>query len=611
VLAPDVIDKIAAGEVLERPANLVKELIENSLDAGADLLEVEFDGGGRAVSVYDNGGGITCEEMPLALQRHATSKIKAAEDIYDLHTFGFRGEALASVAAVSKLTLTSRARGSAEAFRLISDYGKGGDTVPVSAREGTEVRIEGLFENVPARLRFMKSEAAENGQIKTALKALALANESVAFRARSRGEMLFHWAGKQSFQDRALQVLQVKELFFGSGELGEMKAEVLVSSPQETMNVNRNMWFFVQGRWVQDRSLSAAVMEAYRNLLMHGEYPSVVVRLTLPPDEVDVNVHPTKAQVKFRDSQNVFRLVCRTIRSVLEKAPWLKVEMPLGTPMAALEGKETQIFEADTSSLKFDGAEFERTQYSTKAFPLQHVREAVEKYSATASASGSVVRTANRTEPVANVDAATATTAVSSNRFRWSDLQVIGQLNHTYILAQTSDGFYMVDQHAAHERIVFERLMNSFRSGKIEVQNLLLPMTFDFSAEEVEALHYYRENIERMGLSIERMGPESVAVQAIPSIVKESAVSEALQKLAYEIIDNGDSLAWEKVVGEIFASMACHSVIRAGQSQSLEQMKSLLMQMDEHPLSSFCPHGRPVFVKRTFFDIEREFGRIV
>jgi DNA mismatch repair protein MutL len=607
VLAPDVIDKIAAGEVLERPANLVKELIENSLDAGADLLEVEFDGGGRSVSVYDNGGGIAREEMPLALQRHATSKIKAADDIYDLHTFGFRGEALASVAAVSKLTLTSRARGSAEAFRLVSDYGKGGDTLPVSAREGTEVRIEGLFENVPARLRFMKSEAAENGQIKTALKALALGNESVAFRARSRGEMLFHWAGKQSFQDRALQVLQVKELFFGSGELGDMKAEVLVSSPQETMNVNRNMWFFVQGRWVQDRSLSAAVMEAYRNLLMHGEYPSVVVRLTLPPDEVDVNVHPTKAQVKFRDSQNVFRLVCRTIRSVLEKAPWLKVEMPLGTPMAALEGKETQIFEADTSSLKFDGAEFERTQYSTKAFPLSQVREAVEKYSASASGTASASGAVSVRSAAADAD----TVAVASHRFRWSDLQVIGQLNHTYILAQTSDGFYMVDQHAAHERIVFERLMNSFRSGKIEVQNLLLPMTFDFSAEEVEALHYYRENIERMGLSIERMGPESIAVQAIPSIVKESAVSEALQKLAYEIIDNGDSLAWEKVVGEIFASMACHSVIRAGQSQSFEQMKSLLAQMDEHPLSSFCPHGRPVFVKRTFFDIEREFGRIV
>lgn len=607
VLAPDVVDKIAAGEVLERPANLVKELIENSLDAGADLLEVEFDGGGRAVSVYDNGGGIPREEMPLALQRHATSKIKAAEDIYDLHSFGFRGEALASVAAVSKLTLTSRARGSAEAYRLLSDYGKIADTVPVSAREGTEIRIEGLFENVPARLRFMKSEAAENTQIKTTLKALALANEGVAFRARSRGEMLFHWAGQKSFAERASEVLQVKELFPGQGELGGMKAEVLVSSPQETMNVNRNMWFFVQGRWVQDKSLSAAVMEAYRNLLMHGEYPSVVVRLTLPPDEVDVNVHPTKAQVKFRDSQNVFRLVCRTIRSVLEKSPWLKVEMPLGAPLASpVAGTETTLFEADTSSLKFEAPEFDRTQYSTKSFPLQQVAETGGSYSA------SVPSAAYQPPAVAAFRPAQPANATSpSNQFRWGDLQVLGQLNHTYILAQTADGFYMVDQHAAHERVVFERLMNSFRAGKIEVQNLLLPMAFDFSAEEVEALHAQRENIEKMGLSLERMGPESIAVSAIPSIVKESAVSEALQKIAYEIIDNGDSLAWEKVVGEIFASMACHSVIRAGQPQSPEQMTSLLAQMDEHPLSSFCPHGRPVFVKRSFFDIEREFGRIV
>lgn len=598
VLAPDVVDKIAAGEVLERPANLVKELIENSLDAGADLLEVEFDGGGRAVSVYDNGGGIPVSEMPLALQRHATSKIKMADDIYDLHTFGFRGEALASVAAVSKLVLTSRARGSAEAFRLECDYGVVGDAVAVSAREGTEIRIEGLFENVPARLRFMKSEAAENTQIKTALKALALANETVAFRARSRGEMLFHWAGKQTFKDRALQVLQVKELYESSGEMNGMSCQVLVSSPTETMNVNRNMWFFVQGRWVQDRSLSAAVMEAYRNLLMHGEYPSVVVRLTLPPEEVDVNVHPTKAQVKFRDSQGVFRIVCRTIRSLLEKAPWLSTSVPqapmLSQPEIQLTGKDSEIYQPDVASLKFEAPEFERTQYSTKAFPLARVEESAPGYSVDSI-------------PISKM----ASPAVSLGSFRWNDLQVIGQINHTYIMAQTAEAFYMVDQHAAHERVVFERLMHSFRAGKIEVQNLLLPMTFDFSAEEVEALHNCREAIEKMGLSLERMGPESIAVSAIPSMVSESSVSEALQKLAYEIIDNGDSLAWEKVVGDIFASMACHSVIRAGQSQSPEQMKSLLAQMDEFPLSSFCPHGRPVFVKRSFSEIEREFGRIV
>jgi len=585
VLAPDVVDKIAAGEVLERPANLIKELIENSLDAGADQIEVEFDGGGREVSVYDNGAGIAKGELALALVRHATSKITQSEDLYRLNSFGFRGEALSSVAAVSKMTMTSRSRSSSEAFRVESDFGVVSEPAAVSAREGTEVRVSELFANVPARLRFLKSEAAEHGQIKTTLKALALANEHVGFRARSRGELLFHWSKDQPWVDRACQILHVKKLYEAQGESGGMRVHALISSPQETMNVNRNMWFFVQGRWIQDRSLTAAVMEAYRNLLMHGEYPAVALRLELPPEEVDVNVHPTKAQVKFRDSQAVFRLVCRTLRETLEKAPWLHVQgvAPVAPPPAAGD----PLFVPDTATMRFEAPEFERTQYSTKAFPLAQVREAVKSAYAAVPAPD------------------------SAQVFRWGDMQVVGQLNHTYIMAQTAEAFYMVDQHAAHERVVFERLMESFRSGRIEVQNLLLPMVFDLSAEEVEALVAHQFSIEKMGLSLERMGPESVAVQAIPTMVSESSVSEALQKLAYEIIDHGDSLAWEKVVADIFASMACHSVIRAGQSQSVEQMKSLLAQMDEFPLSSFCPHGRPVFVKRTFSEIEREFGRIV
>ncbi len=586
VLAPDVVDKIAAGEVLERPANLVKELVENSLDAGADSLDVEFDQGGREVCVLDNGSGIPQGELALAFQRHATSKITTSDDLYRLHSFGFRGEALASIAAVSKVSLTSRPKGNGQGFRLTGDFGALGVPAPISAREGTEIRISQLFENVPARLRFMKSEASEHGQIKTTLKALALANESAGFKVRSRGELVFHWPKGQTLKERALQVLQVKSLYEGFSEADGIRVEVLVSSPQDTVNVNRNMWFFVQGRWIQDRSLTAAVMEAYRNLLMHGEYPSVVVRLTLPPEDVDVNVHPTKAQVKFRDSQKMFRLTCHAIRNVLQQAPWLGPQVMASSAASVPDfqrGGETVVAQRDEATLTFAAPEFERTQYSTKAFPLAQVRELVQR--------------------PANQEKAPA--------FRWADLQVIGQLDHTYIVAQAGDGMYLVDQHAAHERVVFERLMQAFQNGRVEVQNLLLPMVFDFSAEEIEALLRMQDPISKMGLNIERMGPESLSVQAMPAMVSEGAISEGLQRLAYEVIEHGDSLAWEKIVAEIFSSMACHSVIRAGQSQSTEQMKSLLAQMDEFPLSSFCPHGRPVFVKRTFFEIEREFGRIV
>ncbi len=583
VLAPDVVDRIAAGEVLDRPANLIKELVENSLDAGATSIEIEFQGGGREVLVSDNGRGMAREDLSLAVQRHATSKISKSEDLFQLHSFGFRGEALASIASVSRLILTSRLKGTEQGHRIQSEFGHLSAPAPVSTREGTEIRVQELFANVPARLKFLKSEAAEHSAIKSAIKALGLAHPQVGFSVRSNNELIFHWPAEQSALDRAQLILGMKSLFEGGDEVAGIRADVLLSSPQDTLNVNRGMWFFVQGRWIQDRSLTASVMEGYRNLLMHGEYPTVVVRLTLSPEEVDVNVHPTKSQVKFRDPQSAFRVTCRAIRAVLEKSPWLNNDERPFVLNATESAEFFPVREEAVAGLKFSAPEFERTQYAKKSFPIAQTRAAVGA--------------AETTEP--------------SSQFRWADLQVIGQLNHTYIMAQTQDAFYMVDQHAAHERVVFERLMESFKSGNIDVQNLLLPLVFDFSVEEVETLLKHRDAVERIGLSIERMGPESLAVQAIPTVVTESAISQALHRLASELSENRGEGALENAVGEVFASMACHSVIRAGQSMSSEEMSSLLKQMDQYPLSSFCPHGRPVYVKRRFTEIEREFGRIV
>ena len=585
-LSPEVVDRIAAGEVLDRPANLVKELVENSLDAGADQIDVEFGSGGREVKVSDNGRGIAQGEMLLALERHATSKIRASEDLFRLASFGFRGEALASIAAVSRLTLVAKARGAEQGYRVRSEFGARTAVEPVDARTGCEFRVSELFGNVPARMKFLKSEAAEHGQIKTTLKAIALAHPEAGFHVRCKDQLLFHWPKTADWSERARLVLEMDGLFASQGEVNGVKAEVLVSSPQETNQVNRNMWFFVQGRWIQDRSLTAAVMEAYRNLLMHGEFPTVVVRLTLPPEDVDVNVHPAKSQVKFRDPQSVFRAVSRTIRSVLEQAPWLESGETAEMPAFHLQ---PSVASEEASNLQFGGRDFERTQYAKKSFNIAEVREAVAPY-----------------QP-APADAP----AVTGHAFRWGDLHVIGQLNHTYIVAQTAESFYLVDQHAAHERVVFERLMDTFKHGRVESQSLLLPVVLDFSAAEVEVLSDQREVLEKMGLSVERMGPESLAVQAIPMLISESGVSEALRKLAADLVADLGASALEMTTGEVFASMACHSVVRAGQSMSLEEMKSLLVQMDQYPLSSFCPHGRPVFVRRRFTELEREFGRIV
>lgn len=585
VLAPDVVDQIAAGEVLERPANLVKELVENSLDAGADEIEVEFDQGGRSVTVTDNGRGMNREDLTRAPLRHATSKIRLSQDLFRLSTYGFRGEALSSVAGVSDLSLVSRPKG-AEGYRLDGKFGQFAEPTPVSAKPGTEVRVRDLFANVPARLAFMKSESAENTQIKTVLKSFALAREDVTFRARSKGELLFHWPKGVTFAERASQVLQT-QFYPGEGELGAVRVEALVSSPQDTQAVNRNMWFFVQGRWVQDRSLNAAVMEAYRNLLMHGEFPSVVIRIQLEPQDVDVNVHPTKAQVKFREPQTVFRAVSRTIRAILEKAPWLGA-IPAGEERPATPALET----ASAINRQFSAPEFDQIQYSHKVFPLAQVKETLAAY---------------RPQPSGNH----AETPVRP-RFCWGDLQVVGQVHLTYMVAQSEDSLYLIDQHAAHERVVFERLMASFRSGKMDIQNLLLPLIVDLPEADIQTLLREKAALEKMGLILDRMGPESVAVQAIPSLITENSVAEALKKAAFEMGEHGGDgpAAVERLIGDLFATMACHSVVRAGQSLSLEQMQQLLKQMDEFPLSSFCPHGRPVFTQKRFAEIEREFGRI-
>ncbi len=595
VLPPDVVSQIAAGEVLDRPANLVKELVENSLDAGATEIEVEYAKGGREVSVRDNGFGIVADEMPLALQPHATSKILTTADLYSLNSFGFRGEALASVAAVSQLTMTSRRVEASTGYRLQCDFGKQEAPVEVSARLGTEMRVRELFSNVPARLKFLRSEAAEHGQIKSTLKALALANPTVGFSVRSSTSLVYHWPAGATALKRAQQVLESDALYFGESEKDGVRVEVIVGSPQDAAQVNRNMWFFAQGRWIQDRSLTAAVMESYRNLLMHGEYPAAVVKVTVPAEAIDVNVHPTKSSVKFKDPQSVFRAVNHTIRQVLEKSPWLSSSELQVTTNGGESRHPSQSAPPIQENLKFGGADFERTHYNTKVFPLAEVREALTRYSPQS----------------AEVEIAPQMPAATPQEFRWADLQAVGQVNHTYIVAQSQEALYLVDQHAAHERVVFERLMESFRLGRIEVQNLFLPIVLDLSAAEVEALIGARPSLESMGVSLEQMGPERVAVQAIPTLASDRAVTHALTKLASDLCQQTGERVFERMLGDIFASMACHSVVRAGQALSVAEMQSLLEQMDQYPLSSFCPHGRPVFTKRKFTEIEREFGRIV
>ncbi|WP_295906194.1 DNA mismatch repair endonuclease MutL [uncultured Bdellovibrio sp.] len=618
VLPPEVVDQIAAGEVVERPAHLVKELVENSIDAGATRVHVEFFDGGRIVKVIDNGKGMSPEDLPKALERFATSKISKTDDLWKLRTFGFRGEALASIAAVSKLTLTSRREGDEQAHQLISEYGRKKHIDKVGGSQGTTILIENLFDNTPARLKFLKSDAAENTAIKTTLKAMALSHFDVEFRIQENGKLVSFWPACKNRKDRVEQILEIKPLFEGEATRENVRAYAVFADPHNVAKTAKNIWLFAQNRWIQDRSLQAAVNEAYRSLLMHGEYPIAVVWVEVDPDCVDVNIHPTKSQVKFQEPSLAFRAVAGALRSTLEQAPWLaesqrpRPPQPL-SDVSAADYPSTQGLPnfanapMPKENLAFQDASLSATQFQKKEFnfPKATINEPKIDYQTLAEAAAS--REEIATQPMAPMKSAEP----EAPRGYWSSLEVLGQANLTYIVTQARDKIVFVDQHAAHERVVFEKLMNAWKGGKVDVQDFLFPLAIDMSPEKVEALLGIAKDIERLGVHIESLGPGTIGVKAAPLMIKESILSTVLDKMANEIVEQGGSYSLERVVGDICATMACHSVVRAGQALGIDQMKSLLRDMDMFPLSSFCPHGRPVSVEYPFYKLEKDFGRIV
>lgn len=631
VLPPEVVDQIAAGEVVERPSHLVKELVENSIDAGATSVTVEFSDGGRFVKVKDNGKGIPPEQLPKALERFATSKISKSEDLWKLNTFGFRGEALASIAAVSKVNLTSRPPGAEKAHQLLSDFGKRATVDPVGGSEGTTITIQDLFANVPARLKFLKSDAAEGTHIKTTLKALALAHHDVEFRVYEKNELVFFWTACKSRKDRVEQILEVKPMYEGRADRENVTAYAVFADPHQVAKTSKNIWLFAQNRWVQDRSMQAAVMEAFRNLLMHGEYPIAAVWVEVDPEYIDVNIHPTKSQVKFHNPSLAFRAVQAAVRGTLEQAPWVPTPVAgfasaaavTKTPGVGVLGFDAPVVPQTQSA--FAHQDFQVTQFQKKEFPLQMAAQQAELRRETAEQvlakdpANPFVRTVGpavsdgekagyRPAPVASTNSAVTSSASIGY---WSSLEVLGQANLTYIICQSRDKLVFVDQHAAHERVVFERLMTAWRGGKMEVQEFLFPLAVDLTPDKVEALQNLFPDLEKLGVYVETLGPTTVGVKAAPTLIKESVLSSVLDKMATEALDLGGSFRMEKVVGDICATMACHSVVRAGQSLSTEQMKNLLTEMDDFPLSSFCPHGRPVSVEYPYAKLEKDFGRIV
>ncbi|OYZ11251.1 MAG: hypothetical protein B7Y39_19720 [Bdellovibrio sp. 28-41-41] len=603
-LNKQVIDQIAAGEVVERPSHLVKELIENAIDAGSTKIEVRFDNGGRDIVVQDNGKGIAPSELALALDRHSTSKISEYEDIWNLSSYGFRGEALASISAVSDFEIISRQPDSKTAHSVQSKFGEKSDVATTQLPVGTLVRVSQLFENTPVRIKFLKTASYEHSLIKQVIKAMALINYKVEFKVFDGPKMVFQTPQAATLKERAQWLFGDENVFSASKQVDGFEVEAVFMSPYAVERNSKNIWVFVQNRWVQDKMIQSAVMESYKNLLMHGEYPRVVININCPKDFVDINIHPAKSQVKFSDTQKVFRLVYHTLEKALSSGPWKEMvaaSVPLADGHSAEMTTETMTMSSMTMPIhhstqsSFKDPQLFSAQFQKKVFPAPQLF---------ADRQMPIPTEGSKAAPVM------ASTQAANENVYWQQYQVIGQVDLTYIVCQNAEKMVLVDQHAAHERVLFERLLHHYKNGSIGIQKLLIPLSMDLEVDQVELLLKHQEQLDKIGIQIEQTGPASICILGIPTEIKENGVLKLIHQFINESEAVSTSYVFENRVKDFVATLACHSAIRAGQSLSQFEMEKLLADMDEYPLSSFCPHGRPVNLEFSFKYLEKEFGRI-
>ena len=575
-------NQIAAGEVVERPASAVKELVENSIDAGADRVDILLENGGsRLIAVTDNGGGMSHDELALAVERHATSKLPD-ENLVNIRTLGFRGEALPSIASVARVRIASRASGSADAYALDVDAGRMGAPVPAALNSGTRVEVHDLFHATPARLKFLKTPRTELNYAMDTVKRLAMAHPSIAFSMadESRAKFRFEPArGEESRLDRLSEVMG-REFADNAVVVDVERDGVRVSGfagiPTLNRGNSRAQYLFVNGRPVLDRQLTGAIRAAYQDFLARDRHPMVALFLEVPPEFVDVNVHPAKAEVRFRNAALVRGLVIGGVRRALEAGGHRT-----STTVAA--GALESFYPGGRPGIPRPAPDLLDT------------------------GAGGEVREPSVLPGVAIPSAPTPGEGNSTTEYPLGVARA--QLHETYIVAQTALGLVIVDQHAAHERLVYERMKKLLSSGGVRRQGLLLPEVVELEEESVDRLCEKSHEFEELGLVLEKFGPGAVIVREVPAMLGRVDTAGLVKDLADELIEHGEGLVLKDRLEEVCSTMACHGSVRAGRRLSQEEMNTLLRDMEATPHSGQCNHGRPTYVALDLADIERLFGR--
>lgn len=599
VLSDDLASRIAAGEVIERPASVVKELVENSLDANSTRVDVYIVGGGsQSITVVDNGHGIPANELAIAFERFATSKIDEASDLISIGTLGFRGEALPSISSVARVEAISKHAECDAGARYLVDFGKSNDIELAGVPQGTRIEVSGLFSNVPARLKFLGSAGRELSRIQSMLASLALINPDVAFSLTSDGRERLRTIGSGKLIDAVSGVyganVAEQMLELEPGDPAAFSVDGLVSSPSLNRSNRTYMTISVNGRLIQSRRLSYAIEQACYGFLPERRFPIAVARIQTPLGDVDANVHPAKAEVRFLKEDLVYSVVQRAIRGVLSAS----------TPVHQLGAGRA----AGSIGLL-------RTAGSASNLGIQ----SVSVYDRSASAVSahwpdpSLINEQPRLpETSTEVGPESSDRSVSTNTHKETlpVLRVIGQAHETYILAEGPDGVYLVDQHAAHERVMFERIRDRFDKNSSELQPLLEPATVDLAPGAMTTVQENLEDLNRAGWGIEEFGANSLIVRSVPAALATRASGDGSGQVFLGVLDElregGSGETWRN---RLLATIACHSSVRAGQILSIDECKDLIRQLEQVQRPNTCPHGRPTVIHLNINDLEREFKR--
>ena len=602
-ILPEIItNKIAAGEVVERPASVIKELIENSLDADAGDITVEIAAGGRRlIKISDNGHGMSREDALLSLERHATSKIRTDSDLDGILTLGFRGEALPSIASVSRFRLATREAASLEGTEIIVEGGRVKEVRACGMAPGTVITVEQIFFNTPARLKFLRSAETETGHVGDTVARMAISRPDVAFTCISDGRELLR-VQRGDLRRRLSQTLgkdAAADLHAVDCSDNGISVTGFISGPNNVRSTTAAMFTYINGRFVRDKVVQHAIMQAYRGVIDRGRYPILALFVTLPPGEVDVNVHPTKHEVRFRRQPVVHDALQKAIEEVLRRSPWLAHPQEQAAPSspATSQAYRERIAAAAQASLNLPRRE---TSYYAATSSCDKVVTRAFAASTAPSEAAAVSEPAAPFQPEA---------ADSKKQGFFSSLAIIGQFHAEYILCQSGSELVVIDQHAASERVAYQRLRQQCEATGVESQRLLFPETLELSFTETAVAQRFQEDLARIGFELEPFGGNTIIVAAVPRMAAGNSSIQLVRDILAELAALGTSAAFREKLDELLARIACHSVVRGIHPLDNRQINELLRSMDETDFAASCPHGRPVSHTIKLAELEKIFKR--